>query len=66
MPFDSLSSLGDIRRKAVTIAERSYLLELLARNHGKVQDSAAAAGITTCQLNKLMTKHNIRKSDFKF
>ena len=35
------------------------------RNNGKVKISAESAGITTRQLNKLMSKYGIRKEVFK-
>jgi DNA-binding NtrC family response regulator len=42
-----------------------YLKKLLASNRGRIQESAVAAGISSRQLHKLMTKYGIRKEDFR-
>jgi transcriptional regulator with GAF, ATPase, and Fis domain len=57
--------LSYARQKAVESFERMYLVELLSQNKGKVKSSAEAAGITTRQLNKLMSKYSIKKEQFK-
>ena len=57
--------LASARRRAVEDFERKYLVELLLKNRGKVNISAETAGITTRQLNKLMSKYSIRKEQFK-
>ena len=62
---DSSISLSDARRKAIEDFERQYVKDLLSRNKGKINISAKDAGITTRQLHKLMSKHTIRKEDFK-
>jgi DNA-binding NtrC family response regulator len=49
-------SLGEARRRAVERLEREYLRELLSANKGRINASAAQAGITTRQLHKLMTR----------
>ena len=58
-------SLPEARNLAIEAFERGYLKELLTRNKGKIQDSARAAGITTRQLHKLMTRYGIHKEYFK-
>ncbi|HXV75347.1 MAG TPA: sigma-54 dependent transcriptional regulator [Candidatus Polarisedimenticolaceae bacterium] len=58
-------SLADARRAAVEIAEQRYLSELLARFHGRIDASATAAGVTTRQLHKLLTRYGIKKEWFK-
>jgi DNA-binding NtrC family response regulator len=63
--IDFSRTLAEIRRKGIEDIERRYLRELLVRNRGKIKDSAEAAGITTRQLHKLLTKYGIRKEDFK-
>jgi DNA-binding NtrC family response regulator len=63
--MDSSRSLAENRRKGIEDIERRYLRELLAHNRGKIRESAEAAGITTRQLHKLLTKYGIRKEDFK-
>ena len=58
-------TLAEVRRKSIADIEKRYLRELLSQKNGKISDSAAAAGITTRQLHKLMTRYGLRKSDFK-
>ncbi len=65
MPVDASISLHAFREKAKDEAERVYLKDMLSRHNGRIGPTADAAGITTRQLNKLMTKHNLRKEDFK-
>ncbi len=62
---DSGSTLSEAREKAIADIEIRYLKNLLETHKGRIKDSAAEAGISTRQLHKLMTKHNIRKEDFK-
>lgn len=65
IPADSSSTLSEVREKAIADIERNYLKNLLADHKGRINDSAATAGISTRQLHKLMTKYGIRKEDFK-
>jgi DNA-binding NtrC family response regulator len=65
VPVNSSHSLAEVRRKAVEVAEISYLKEILAEHNGKLKDAANAAGITTRQLHKLLTRYGIRKEAFK-
>ena len=62
---ESALTLAEVRRKGIEDIERSYLKELLARNRGKVKESAEAAGITTRQLHKLMAKYGIHKEEYR-
>ncbi len=62
---DSSQTLAEVRRKGIEDVERNYLKELLARNKGKVKESAEAAGITTRQLHKLMAKYGIHKEEYR-
>jgi DNA-binding NtrC family response regulator len=62
---DSSQTLAEVRRKGIEDIERNYLKELLARNKGKVKESAEAAGMTTRQLHKLMAKYGIRKEEYR-
>ena len=57
--------LGRARQEVVDRFERAYLNELLAATHGRIKDAAKWAGVTPRQLHKLMTRHNIRRSDFR-
>ena len=63
--IDTSETLAAVRSKALAETERRYLKEVLARNKGKINASAAEAGISTRQLNKLMHKHQLEKSSFK-
>ena len=62
---DLSMSLAEARRKGVEDLERRYLEALLAQNMGKIKESAEAAGISTRQLHKLLTKYAIKKEDYK-
>jgi DNA-binding NtrC family response regulator len=62
---DPSLSLAVVRRRAVEISEIAYLRELLTRYKGKLTDTAKAAGITTRQLHKLMSKYGLRKEMYK-
>ncbi len=63
--IDTSDTLAVVRSKALVETERRYLKQLLARNQGKINVSAAEAGISTRQLNKLMHKHQLEKTAFK-
>jgi len=65
LPVDARLTLPEARRQAIDDFERQYLKELFARNKGKVSRTAADAGVSTRQLNKLMVKYGIRKEAFK-
>jgi DNA-binding NtrC family response regulator len=62
---DANLPLSLARLKATEEFERRYLEDLLQNHRGKIKDSAAAAGITTRQLHKLMKKHGLKKEIFK-
>ena len=66
MPPDSSLPLAEVRRKCIEDIESRYLKEILARNNGRIGETAEAAGITTRQLHKLLTKYGIRKEKFKY
>jgi len=61
----STEPLAEARRRFVEEAEQTYLRELLSRHKGRIQASAAAAGVSTRQLHKLMRKYGIRKEAFR-
>jgi len=63
--LDTSESLAEVRTRAAAVAEREYLKRQLEAHRGRISTAAAAAGITPRQLNKLMTKHGLRKEDFK-
>jgi len=62
---DTFGSLAAARKKGIEEAERTYLLSVLSRNTGSIKRSAAEAGVSTRQLNKLMNKYGIHKEDFR-
>ena len=65
LPDKEELSLAQARQIATQEFERSYLKKLLKQCKGKIDLSAKKAQITTRQLNRLMTRHGIRKNDFK-
>jgi DNA-binding NtrC family response regulator len=65
LPMDFQLSLADSRKQALENFERQYCKVLLARNKGKVNNSAKEAGISTRQLHKLMSKYDIHKEAYK-
>jgi DNA-binding NtrC family response regulator len=65
LPVDTSLPLDTVRRQAVEQVERQYLVTLLSRHHGRINATASAAGIGVRQLHKLMTRHNLRKEDFR-
>jgi DNA-binding NtrC family response regulator len=58
-------TLAQARQIGIKEVERNYLKEVLARNKGKIGESAKASGISSRQLNKLMNKYGIKKEEFK-
>ncbi len=65
IPLDKSLTLTEVRKEAVESAERQYLRELLTTHKGRIDATAAAAGVTTRQLRNLLTKYAIRKEEFK-
>ncbi|UCE33881.1 MAG: sigma-54-dependent Fis family transcriptional regulator [Deltaproteobacteria bacterium] len=63
--FDTQLTLTEVRHKGIEDIERRYLKEVLAKNQGRIKESASVAGVTTRQLHKLMKRYGIRKEDFK-
>jgi len=57
-------TLASARRIAIAEFERRYVKELMARNRGKINLSAKAAGITPRQLNRIMARHHIHRNDY--
>jgi DNA-binding NtrC family response regulator len=58
-------SLTEARQIAIEKFEYDYLRNLLKQCKGKINLAAKKAQITTRQLNRLMTRHGMRKNDFK-
>ncbi|MBD3346329.1 MAG: AAA domain-containing protein [Chitinivibrionales bacterium] len=65
IPLITSLTLAELRKTSYADIERNYLKGLLAKNQGRIDSTARAAGITTRQLHKLLTKHAIRKEEFK-
>jgi DNA-binding NtrC family response regulator len=65
LPLDTCLPLAEARKRAIDAFERQYLKDLLLRNHGRIKKSADEAGVTTRQIHKLLTRHGLRKEDFK-
>jgi len=58
-------TLAEARSIAMAEFEQRYIKDLVTLNRGKINVSAQAAGITPRQLNRLMARHRIFKSDYK-
>ena len=66
IPSSEHMTLAQSRQRGIEEIERNYLKDVLARNKGKINESARDAGISSRQLNKLMNRYGIRKEEFKF
>ena len=62
---DSKRTLKEIRSIEINRVEKTYLRMLLSEYKGRIDPTAKAANISTRQLHKLLTKHKIKKEDFK-
>jgi len=58
-------SLSEVRSDWAREGEAIYLTQLLTLTQGRIAPAATRAGITTRQLHKLMTRHGLRKEDYK-
>ncbi len=65
IPSSAHMTLAQARQRGIEEIERNYLKDILARNKGKINESATDAGISSRQLNKLMNRYGIRKEEFK-
>ena len=65
VPVDITQPLANIRSAAVQQAELNYLRCLLEANQGRIDRSAARAGISVRQLYNLMHKYHLEKETFK-
>ncbi len=63
--FEINQTLAEARKRVLADFEHRYIHQLLARHAGKINQSAAEAGISTRQLHKLMTRHGICKKAYK-
>ncbi|UCD87226.1 MAG: sigma-54-dependent Fis family transcriptional regulator [Desulfobacterales bacterium] len=62
---DISMTLAEARRKGLEEFEKGYLEKLLTHNRGRINESAKAAGVSTRQLHKLLTKYGIKKEAYK-
>ena len=58
-------TLKEIRLIEYNRIEKTYLRSLLAQFRGSIAETAKSADISTRQLHKLLTKHNLKKEEFK-
>ena len=65
VPTGNSLTLSDVRKHGIEEIERNYLKDVLTRKKGRIGDTAAEAGISTRQLNKLMNKYGLKKEKFK-
>jgi DNA-binding NtrC family response regulator len=65
VPTGNSMTLADARKRGIEEIERNFLKDVLSRHKGRIGDSAAEAGISTRQLNKLMNKYGLKKEKFK-
>jgi transcriptional regulator with GAF, ATPase, and Fis domain len=65
IPTRNSMTLSEARQRGLEEIERNYLKDVLTRSKGRISDSAAKAGISTRQLNKLMNKYGLKKEIFK-
>ena len=65
LPVNTSETLSDFRRKAIEVAERSYLKQLLVKHEGKLIKASVDAGVSSRQLYKLLSRYDIQKESFK-
>jgi transcriptional regulator with GAF, ATPase, and Fis domain len=64
-PKGAPPTLAEVRRRGLDQIERRYLREVLTTTAGRIDRAAAVAGLTPRQLHNLMTKHGLRKEEFR-
>eukprot|EP00831_Metopus_contortus_P004149 TRINITY_DN11528_c0_g2_i2.p2 TRINITY_DN11528_c0_g2~~TRINITY_DN11528_c0_g2_i2.p2 ORF type:complete len:550 (-),score=137.30 TRINITY_DN11528_c0_g2_i2:3047-4696(-) len=64
-PVKTSLPLKEARQITIDKFEKQYLSSLLEQCGGVIKNAALRAGVTTRQLNKLMTRHALDKKDFK-
>jgi len=62
---DMNKPLAEVRKEYIDKIENYYLCNLLRMHNGRIDKTAMAAGIGVRQLHKLLTRHGIRKEDFR-
>lgn len=64
-PLDTTLPLAEARARVLEQFEARYLTELLAQTRGRINETAARAGIGVRQLHKLMKKLDLDKNIYK-
>jgi len=64
-PVKTSLPLKEARQITIDKFEKQYISSVLEQCNGVIMDTAARAGITTRQLNKLMNRHGLDKRSFK-
>jgi transcriptional regulator with PAS, ATPase and Fis domain len=62
---DTGTPLSKARQSAIDRFEQAYLTTLLGQTRGRIDQAAAAAGVTPRQLNRLLKRHGVNKNMFK-
>jgi transcriptional regulator with GAF, ATPase, and Fis domain len=57
--------LSKARQLAIDEFERLYLIKLLKKHNGRINVSAAEAGVTARQLSRLVSRHGLDKKKYK-
>jgi transcriptional regulator with GAF, ATPase, and Fis domain len=57
-------TLAQYRDTNLGILEKQYLDALLRKHHGRIDQTAAAAGVGVRQLHKLMIRHQLKRGDY--
>jgi transcriptional regulator with GAF, ATPase, and Fis domain len=67
LSIDNLQELplAKARQLAIGEFERLYLVKLLKKHKGKINSSAAEAGITPRQLSRLVSRHGLDKKKYR-
>jgi len=63
--LDTSLTLAEVRSRSIENIERHYLKQLLSLHNGRINSTAQAAGISTRQIHKLLSRYGIRKEEFK-
>jgi len=63
--LQQIRTVSPTKSTVLLVGETGTGKNVLARNRGKIKDSARDAGISSRQLNKLMNRYGIRKEEFK-
>jgi DNA-binding NtrC family response regulator len=65
VPVDTTRPLHEVKEQALAVLERAYLARLMTRYHGRIDRTAAHAGLSTRHLRTLLARHGLDKREFK-